>query len=978
MLSRTSKGAQSAQRALARFVPHMLSRSGTTSLARSALSSSSAAFSLSAKPLVSLAPAVAPHACVTIPFRTAKIATPELAKHASAAMARERIIKAIGERDVEALRAALAIKGGPGAKGALDNKGATALHYVASVRAPELIPVLLAAGADLHAFNSSGATPLGAALVNRNEPIATALLDAGSRTDAGVWPASLPSALTLAVAAGLVRLAERLLADGAPADGSVPASPPGAPGPAVPARSPHGAPLAPPLPIAVMESSAPLVSLLLRHGADPSVAPRAGSTGAPHSAPLLTAVVHGTPEIVSLLLAAKADVSTTGSIAGGTHSPLALACYSTAPTETIAALLAAGADPNAPPRDAPFPLSAAVGGNRLDVVELLLARGADPNQARSSNGGSLTPLFDALEARYDAVALALLRAGADPNAAITYDDNGNQCSPLMYVSYFGSLPLVEALLAAGANPNFSASPHLPLTALHIATTNGYAPVVSALLASGADPNAAVDGVRPLQLALALGFPSIARALVAAGADVSPAATVDNDTLLSALSRFFFTLEDVCPDLTNTLKYYARRRGSVAVLGDLPMAFQEWAGPVVDGTDAVAGPAAGMMGGPTVFSIATVPTTTDIIAARRAAALAAAAAAATPSSPAAGAAAGAAAGETGEAEDDDDEDVEVAVTPAAAAPASEAAESSEASNGTTAAAADAAAAAAAAAAEADVPTPSTAGAMSLPLRQKAITELFKFNSPEDNLVLLPSTNGVAGTHPLVHAAWLGDAELVSALLARYRAAAAAPGSAGVPQAALNVALAWAATQGNAAAARVLLDAGAHPRAPLDTASANATAKTGKATSTILSWTASYERAEADRWRLAAADAAAKDRTRERDIHVRRAVMADLAASEAEAATAAASGRTVKPKMRSLDEILATVSIPAATEARIAAREEAAGDAITAASSKMWVAKAVESKFNIGDDSTLLTPLELAKARLHSDVVELLTSHKGPNT
>lgn len=82
---------------------------------------------------------------------------------------------------------------------------------------------------------------------------------------------------------------------------------------------------------------------------------------------------------------------------------------------TAAALLAAGADPDARSKNDfwVMPLHSAAAGHRPDVVAALLAAGADPN-ARQRHG--YTPLHGAAENGDEASVEALLGAGADPAA----------------------------------------------------------------------------------------------------------------------------------------------------------------------------------------------------------------------------------------------------------------------------------------------------------------------------------------------------------------------------------------------------------------------------------------------------------------------------------------------------------------------------------------------------------------------------------
>jgi ankyrin repeat protein len=917
-------------------------------------------------------------------------------------MARESLVNAVMKRDVPELRRLLQ-QPGLSASMRLDDGSATLLHVAALTRAPEIISTLIDAGGDVNAVDQTGATPFGVALSARNEPVALQLLDAGA--DPACWPATVPAPLAFAVLYGFTRLTDRLLSLGASPHSSVAAdSVYGADAEVrvqqqqAPATG-AGGKLPPPLSLAVMQRSAALTATLLAAGASPdvrssgtrgsAVAPAAGND----AAPLLIAVANRDTPLVKMLLKAGADATAMGVINGNLHSPIGLACYNQASVELVEALLDAGANPDTARGATPHPLTSAVGANNVALTRLLLSRGgADPNIIRDANGLALTPLFDALEARYDEVALALVEAGANPDAAVVYDEAGSRCSPLMYAAYFNSVPLVRALIAAGAQVNFKASAATPITALHMAAVCGYSEVTNALLAAGADVAAAIDGVTPLQMALTQGFADVAAQLVAAGAPLTPAAFADHATVAKVFSRFFFTLEDVCPDGTVSMLYAARRRGSAAALGDLPTPFGEY---ITPGSDAAV-PAAVPAGAPTVyggaayFTTAAVPTTDAIITLRRKRAVEAAKAAKS-AAPATGASTAAAAAAADAEADDDEADVEITVTPAAAVPVAEDSAAAPAADAAAAAPAGATVLAAESGADLDHST-----RMALPLRQKPISELFKFNSLEANAVFLPSVGGATGWHPLVNAAWLGDAALVRAILARCGSGAgagvgAATGvgaAAAVTQADLTVALAWAAVQGNTEAARALLAAGASATAPIISdagdaaaAAAAAAAAVGPLGSPLLRWTVKYERAEADRWRAAAADAAGKERTREKDVWVRRAAVADLVAAQAAAATAAAQRRQAGgasattaqgPARRTLDQLVSQAVVGTERAAAIDAAEREARARIDAAAARAW---GVHAEADAGAQAQAQAPaataLDLARLRGLPEMVALLT-------
>ena len=169
------------------------------------------------------------------------------------------------------------------------------------------------------------------------------------------------------------------------------------------------------------------------------------------------------------------------------------------------------------------PLLRAAYAGDVDEVKRLLARGAAVNE---QDGMGWTALHHAVsleahnhypEGNHVACAQALLKAGANANAR-TADGDG---APLYRAVYDPNL--VEALLAAGADPNYGLGVRPPLisAAYHgdVACTAG-TESVKWLLKAGAKVNAEEPGgFTALSTAAVYGCPGMVRVLLDAGAKV---------------------------------------------------------------------------------------------------------------------------------------------------------------------------------------------------------------------------------------------------------------------------------------------------------------------------------------------------------------------------------------------------------------------------------------------------------------------------
>lgn len=113
--------------------------------------------------------------------------------------------------------------------------------------------------------------------------------------------------------------------------------------------------------------------------------------------------------------------------------------------EVVDLLLAAGADPNRYSNDrAWYLLHAAAHDGQGDLIEKMTTAGADPNVR---NDALATPLMVAVIASSTYATAALLKAGADPNLG-----NKDDSTPLHHAAAMQFSQMVDMLLAAGANP----------------------------------------------------------------------------------------------------------------------------------------------------------------------------------------------------------------------------------------------------------------------------------------------------------------------------------------------------------------------------------------------------------------------------------------------------------------------------------------------------------------------------------------------
>ncbi|MEQ1897596.1 MAG: ankyrin repeat domain-containing protein [Vicinamibacterales bacterium] len=406
-----------------------------------------------------------------------------------------RVADAAERRDARAVRVLL--KQGVDAK-ATQPDGATALHWAAHWNDVALAKDLVAAKVDMNAANDYGVTPLFLAATNGSLEMTEVLLGAGASATAALPPGE--TVLMTAVRGGNAAVVKRLLVAGADANAAQKSKGQTALMWAATARNVDvakaliegGASVGTTtangftaLLFAAKEGSIEMARLLLASGAKVDEQAKDGST------PILAATVRGHADLAMFLLEQGAHPD--GALAVAGYSPLHFAAArfddALAPVEPnqtgewrallgmpdrkgklalINALLAKGADVNAkstkPLLRAGFgetffgstPFIIATGSGDVEVMRLLLGKGADP---KAAGDGGRTAIIAACD------------GNADTSVIVTEADR---------------MQAIKVALEAGVS--IEAADAKGYRAMHSAATNGYHKIIKLLLEKGADLN----------------------------------------------------------------------------------------------------------------------------------------------------------------------------------------------------------------------------------------------------------------------------------------------------------------------------------------------------------------------------------------------------------------------------------------------------------------------------------------------------------
>ena len=262
------------------------------------------------------------------------------------------------------------------------------------------------------------------------------------------------------------------------------------------------------------------------------------------------AAMHKDPVAVRALLQKKSEVNTPQ--ADGTTALHWATRWDD--LEMAAALLRAGANPQAANRDGATPMFLATLNGSAAMIEILLQGGVDPNAPILSHGETAL-MMAARTGKPEAVKLLL-----DRRANVNATEALRGTTALMWAAEQGHVEIVRLLLGNGADANlqskvvtpirrnglgFARSPNGQptgdpmggLTALLFAARQGSLEAARLLVAAGADiDEGAADGSGPLLVAVQNGNYDIARFLLERGADLNRANDKDWTPLYLAVAN----------------------------------------------------------------------------------------------------------------------------------------------------------------------------------------------------------------------------------------------------------------------------------------------------------------------------------------------------------------------------------------------------------------------------------------------------------
>ncbi|KAJ6094564.1 hypothetical protein N7467_002077 [Penicillium canescens] len=172
-------------------------------------------------------------------------------------------------------------------------------------------------------------------------------------------------------------------------------------------------------------------------------------------------------------------------------------------------------------------LNIASKNGHIDIVQLLIGKGADVNAQDSSDGSAIEAA--SAHGHIDIVQL-LIGKGADVNP-----QDSSDCSAIEAASAHGHIDIVQLLIGKGADVNTQDSSGV--SAIEAASAHGHIDIVQLLIGKGADVNTQdSSGVSAIEAASAHGHIDIMKLLLENGAGVNAQGPVGFTPLLSAFQK----------------------------------------------------------------------------------------------------------------------------------------------------------------------------------------------------------------------------------------------------------------------------------------------------------------------------------------------------------------------------------------------------------------------------------------------------------
>ncbi len=353
----------------------------------------------------------------------------------------------------------------------------TALMHAASSGHRDIVELLRRHGADIWTIGDRGTTTLHSAACGGLTELAQELLAGGSNPHATDFSGSTP--LAMAAAQGHGDIARALVQHGSD----------------LRAATDWGTVLT----SAAFSGMNWLVEACLNAGEAIDIEDDWGTT------PLMMAAQSGQLQTMQLLVERGANVNHVADYEGDTA--LHRAIYGKKPA-AAQWLIEQGADLNTQTESVEggtiTPLMNAVSGNQLEIAAMLIAAGADVNATDTYK--NRTALSSATESGNEEITKFLLHSGANATA---YNNYGR--TPLISAVIGGNAKIVALLIETGTSIN--ACENGGETALHKAALGGNIEIIAMLLAAGADRNIVnKDGQTPLEIATLNDFTDVVEIL----------------------------------------------------------------------------------------------------------------------------------------------------------------------------------------------------------------------------------------------------------------------------------------------------------------------------------------------------------------------------------------------------------------------------------------------------------------------------------